>query len=120
MTDTVGALVAAFNRRDRAAVAALLDDDVVCVSIPLEPAHGKAAAMVLLEPFLAAEALDWKILHRAASGRIIFTERRDRFRFAGQDWTEVRAVGVFEIGGNGLIAAWRDYFDLGELQRAMP
>lgn len=113
-------LVAAFNRRDRDAVAELLDDEVVCIGIPLEPALGKAATMALLEPFLAAEAIDWRILSIAAKGPLVFTERDDRFRFAGQDWTSVRAAGVFEMGADGRITAWRDYFDLGELQRAMP
>ena len=113
-------LVAAFNRRDRDAVADLLDDDATVTGIPLYPAVGKLAAMALLEPFLDAEEIDWQVLAIAARGRTVFTERIDRFRFAGQGWTTVRAVGVFEIGANGKIAAWRDYFDLAELQRAMP
>ncbi len=116
----VEALVAAFNRRDRVAIADLLADEVVCVGIPLDPAVGKAAAMDLLAPFLAAEAIDWRILAIAANGNQVLTERNDRFRFAGRDWTAVRAAGVFEIDGDGRIAAWRDYFDLAELERAMP
>ena len=40
----VEALVAAFNRRDATAIAGLLAHDVVCAGIPLEPAHGRAAA----------------------------------------------------------------------------
>jgi limonene-1,2-epoxide hydrolase len=117
---TVEALVAAFNRRDREGVAALLHDDIVCTGIPLEPARGKAATMELLAPFLAAEAVDWQITAIAVNGATVFTERIDRFLFAGQDWTAVRAAGVFEIADDGRIAAWRDYFDLAELQRAMP
>ncbi len=116
----VEALVAAFNSRDRASIADLLAEDVVCAGIPLEPAHGRDATMAMLEPFLAAEAIDWRILAIAANGLVVFTERDDRFRFAGQDWTSVRAAGVFEIDGAGRIAAWRDYFDLAELERAMP
>lgn len=116
----VEAMVAAFNRRDAAAIAGLLTDDVMCAGIPLEPAHGRAATMEMLAPFLAAEAIDWRILAIAANGNIVFTERDDRFRFAGKDWTSVRAAGVFEIDGEGRIAAWRDYFDLAELERAMP
>lgn len=116
----VEALVAAFNRRDHTGVAALLADDVVCHGIPLEPAVGKAAAMALLEPFLAAEEIDWRIDAIAANGPLVLTERTDRFRFAGQDWTAVRAAGVFQIDADGRIAAWRDYFDLAELARAMP
>jgi len=116
----VQALVAAFNRSDGAAVADLLADDVVCAGIPLEPAYGREATMAMLAPFLAAEAIDWRILAIAANGKMVFTERDDRFRFAGQDWTSVRAAGIFEIDGYGRIAAWRDYFDLAELERAMP
>lgn len=116
----VEALIAAFNRRDRAAVAALLADDVVCTGIPLDPAVGIVATMALLDPFLCAEEIDWQVLGIAAAGRTVFTERLDRFRFAGKGWTAVRAAGVFEISADGRIAAWRDYFDLAELQRALP
>lgn len=116
----VRALVAAFNRSDGAAIADLLADDVVCAGIPLEPAYGGEATMAMLAPFLAAEAIDWRILAIAANGKMVFTERDDRFRFAGRDWTSVRAAGIFEIDGDGRIAAWRDYFDLAELERAMP
>ena len=86
-------LMAAFNRRDRGAVADLLDDDVICAGIPLDPAVGKAAAMDLLDPFLSAEQIDWEVLAVAAKGRTVFTERIDRFRFAGREWTAVRAAG---------------------------
>jgi len=116
----VEALVAAFNRRDTRAIAELLAADIVCAGIPLEPAHGRAATMDMLAPFLAAEAIDWRILAIAANGPVVFTEREDRFRFADKDWTSVRAAGVFDIDGDGRIAAWRDYFDLAELERAMP
>lgn len=116
----VRALVAAFNRRDSAGVAALLHDDVVCHGIPLEPAHGREAAMAMLAPFLAAEAIDWEIAAMAEAGRMVLTERIDRFRFAGQSWTAVRAAGIFEIAGDGRVIAWRDYFDMQELIAAMP
>ncbi len=115
----VGQLVAAFNRRDRKGVAELLADDVTVWGIPLAPAVGKAAAMGLLNPFLDAEEIDWQVLNMAAIGSTVFNERIDRFRFAGRDWTAVRATGVFEIADNGLIVTWRDYFDLAELQRAL-
>jgi limonene-1,2-epoxide hydrolase len=112
-------LVAAFNRRDRSTVYAALHD-IVCVGIPLPPAHGKAAAIALLDPFFAAEEIDWRIVAIAGSGPIVLTERIDRFRFAGQNWSEVRAAGVFEIVDDGRIIAWRDYFDMAELVAALP
>lgn len=118
--EVVKTLVAAFNRRDGAGVAELLHDDVVCHGIPLEPAHGRAAAMAMLAPFLAAEAIDWQILALAVADRVVLTERIDRFRFVGQGWTTVRAAGIFELAEDGRVIAWRDYFDMQELIAAMP
>lgn len=116
----VEALIDAFNRRDRGALAALLHDDVICAGIPMPPAFGKAAALDLLAPFLAAEAIDWQLHAIAVSGSTVFTERTDRFRFHGADWTQVRAAGIFEIAQDGRISGWRDYFDMAELLAALP
>lgn len=116
----VEALIAAFNRRDGEGVARLLHDDVVCHGIPLAPAIGRDAAMAMLAPFLAADEIDWHILHIGVAGRVVFTERVDRFRFAGEDWTGVRAAGILEIADDGRVIAWRDYFDMQELVAAMP
>lgn len=44
-------------------------------------------------------------------------ERTDRFLLNGK-WIEIGVMGVFEFK-NGKIAAWRDYFDLGQFQRQM-
>ncbi len=46
MIATGAAQVAPINRHDAQAVAALLHDEIVCLGIPLEPVHGKAATMV--------------------------------------------------------------------------
>ncbi len=116
----VRALIDAFNRRDRAAVIQQLHDDIVCQGMPLPAQHGLEATMALLDPFLAAEEIDWQLLNVAVSGKIVMTERVDRFRFAGQGWTEVRAAGVFEVSDTGRIIAWRDYFDMAELVAAIP
>lgn len=113
-------LISAFNRRERQGVESLLHDEIVCVGIPLPPTVGKQATMDLLEPFLSAEKIDWQILAIAASGPVVLTERLDRFRFSGRDWTEVRACGVFELSADGRVRAWRDYFDMQELIAAMP
>jgi len=89
-----------------------MHQDIICHGIPLDPAKGIAATMALLDGFLAAEEIDWSLEHIAAQGSVVLTERVDRFRFnKDADWTAVRAMGVFEIGADGLIHAWRDYFD---------
>lgn len=116
----VRALIDAFNRRDGEAVAALLHEDIVCIGVPMPPAQGKVAALDLLSPFLAAEAIDWHVHAIAVNGRTVHTERTDRFRFTGAGWTQVRAAGIFEVTEDGRIRAWRDYFDMAELLAAMP
>ena len=63
-----------------------------------------------------AETIEFVVLHAAARGNLVFTERVDRFRIAGKT-VELPVAGVFEIR-DGRIAAWRDYFDLGTWQRA--
>lgn len=112
--------IAAWNRKDRDAIIKLMHQDIICHGIPLDPAKGIAATMALLDGFLAAEEIDWSLEHIVAQGPVVLTERVDRFRFnKDADWTAVRAMGVFEIGADGLIHAWRDYFDKEELLRAL-
>lgn len=111
----------AWSRRDRAALRAALHPDATCEGISLPPAAvGREQSLEIFEPFLVAEELDWQILNIASSGGSVFTERLDRFRFAGMDWTTVRACGYFEVGEDGLITTWRDYFDREECIQAMP
>jgi limonene-1,2-epoxide hydrolase len=38
-------------------------------------------------------------------------ERSDRFR-VGDTWIDLPVAGVFEVGEDGCITLWRDYFDL--------
>lgn len=118
--DIVIDFVDAWNRKDRDAVMKAMRDDVVCQGIPLPPATGMVETMELLDTFFAAEEIDWSIVHIAANGNSVLTERVDRFRYPGADWVEVRAMGIFELDTDGRIAAWRDYFDLAELLNALP
>ena len=68
-----------------------------------------------LNHFLPADEIEAEIVHLAAHGNRVFTERVDRFRF-GEKRVELPCAGVFEIR-DGKIAAWRDYFDLATWQR---
>lgn len=118
---SVRAFIDAWSRRDRAALGAALHPDAVCEGICLPPAaHGRDDCLAIFEPFLVAEELDWQIHHIASSGRSVFTERLDRFRYAGMPWTTIRACGYFEVDESGLITVWRDYFDREECLAAMP
>jgi len=118
---SVREFIAAWNRRDRSALAEALHPDAICEGISLPPAaHGRTASLELFDAFLAADELDWQIVNIAATDHTVFTERLDRFHYAGMNWTSVRACGYFEVDDQGLITVWRDYFDRIECLAAMP
>jgi limonene-1,2-epoxide hydrolase len=55
--------------------------------------------------------MDVEMLHIAAAGNVVLTERIDRFvDFDGRTTESVRVMGILEIR-DGRISAWRDYFD---------
>jgi limonene-1,2-epoxide hydrolase len=56
--------------------------------------------------------------HVTSSNRVVMTERVDHFR--SKDVTVEHAlVAIFEIDEDGLIAAWREYFDPGDINRQL-
>jgi limonene-1,2-epoxide hydrolase len=64
------------------------------------------------------DSIDWEMPNIAASGNTVLTERVDRFTIEGRAIT-LPVMGTFEIE-NGLIRAWRDYFDLAGYQAQRP
>ena len=89
--------------------------DAVYHNMPLDPVTGKNGIREVLNLFLPADEIEAEILHLAARGNLVFTERVDRFLF-GEKRVELPCAGVFEIRDDK-IAAWRDYFDLATWQR---
>ncbi|TMB24259.1 MAG: hypothetical protein E6J59_00580 [Deltaproteobacteria bacterium] len=90
-------------------------EDAVYHNMPLEPVTGKNGIREVLNLFLPAQEIEAEVVHLAARGNLVFTERIDRFRF-GDKRVALPCAGVFEIR-DGKIAAWRDYFDLATWQR---
>jgi limonene-1,2-epoxide hydrolase len=102
----------AWSRRNLDEILAFMSDDAVYHNIPLAPAKGKAAIRAVVDGFLKmAEAIEFKVLHTAASGNLVMNERVDSFVYKGGKKGSVPVVGVFEVKG-GKISAWRDYFDM--------
>jgi limonene-1,2-epoxide hydrolase len=56
-----------------------------------------------------------EILSIASSGQTVFTERLDCLTMSGKR-AEFHIAGVFEVGDDGKITAWRDYFDTKEME----
>lgn len=101
----------AFSGGDVDQVLSFFTEDAVYHNMPMTPVMGKAAIRAVLEAFMRpAEEMEFRILHMAANGPIVFTERVDRFIMGGKE-VLLPVAGVMEVK-EGKIAAWRDYFDL--------
>jgi limonene-1,2-epoxide hydrolase len=53
-----------------------------------------------------------------ARGNTVMVERVDIFEMQGKTF-EVEIAGVFEIGEDGRIARWRDYYDMRSLEESV-
>ena len=87
-----------------------LTEDAVFHMVPLEPVRGPEAIRRECRKLDELGAVSVKILHLAAAGNLVFTERLDGLR-TPERARELPVAGVFELR-DGKIAAWRDYFDL--------
>ena len=96
------------------AMRAFLSDDVVYHNIPMDPAEGIEATMATIDMFLGiCEGLEFEIHHLATDGAAVLTERTDTFTMQGKT-APLPVMGVFHVR-DGKITAWRDYFDMGQV-----
>jgi limonene-1,2-epoxide hydrolase len=103
---------------DAQALRPFFTDDVVYHNIPMEPAVGLDATIEALAMFMGmCTAMRFDILHLAADGGAVLTERTDVFTIGGAD-APIEVMGVFEVA-DGRITAWRDYFDLAKVTAQM-
>jgi limonene-1,2-epoxide hydrolase len=118
--DLVQSFIGAWNANDVDAIMSYVTDDCFYHNVPMEPMTGSAAIRGFIQGFsgMAAE-IDWVVHHIAegADGSVL-TERTDRF-LIGDKWMEIPVMGCFDITGDK-ISAWRDYFDLAQMQKQMP
>jgi limonene-1,2-epoxide hydrolase len=109
----------AWSDLDLDALMAFFTDDAVYHNIPIAPVAGRAAIRATIESFTGgAERIEFRLLAAAANGPLVFTERVDVFTLPGVT-VELPVAGVFELR-DGLIAAWRDYFDLNQFTSQLP
>lgn len=115
---TVEAFIGHWNACDVGAMMALCAPDIVYHNIPMEPIHGTTAMRAMVEGFLANIAsCDWVTHAIAANGNTVLTERTDGFTFKDGRRAAIRVMGTFVLDDAGLIAQWRDYFDMAEFAR---
>lgn len=107
---------AAWSRKDAEELLGYFTDDAVYHNLPMPPVAGKDAIREVFGFFVPpSDSIEWEMLHLATAGDVVFTERVDRFVMGGKT-IELPVAGVFELE-DGLIKAWRDYFDMATWQR---
>ena len=117
--ETVNKFMAAAAKRDYDTALPLLTEDVVYQNMPIAAVKGRDEVKGQLEALLAMGGdSEWKVLHEVADGNVVMNERVDRFMIAGK-WAELPVMGVF-VFRYGLIAEWRDYFDLQTIMSQIP
>ena len=116
--DTVTAFIGHWNSGDTQTMCAMCAEDVVWHNIPMDAVEGKADFRAAVDGFMVNIAsCDWQVHAIAANGRTVLTERTDGFTFKDGRHAAILVMGTFEIGADGLITAWRDYFYMLEFQR---
>jgi limonene-1,2-epoxide hydrolase len=117
-SDVVREFCSAFATKDLATIERLLDDKAVYHNVGMEPAVGKDASIASIKGFLdMSESLGFEIHHLAAEGDTVLTERTDTMKVNGIA-APIAVMGAFDVR-DGLIVAWRDYFDMGLVGRLM-
>jgi limonene-1,2-epoxide hydrolase len=110
----IDTFVDAWPRADATRVAAFFADEAIYHNVPMEPAVGRGAIEATFAQFMAmGGSVSVELLHMLSNDTVVMTERIDHF--VSDDRTiSLPMMGICEIH-DGLITAWRDYFDLNQL-----
>ena len=112
--DFIAAFMKAWPAADPAPLGAFFAEDAVYHNIPLEPVTGRSAIVSTFAQFMSMGGrVDVDIVHMVAEGPIVMTERVDHVTKDNGTTVSLPMVGVIEVH-DGLITAWRDFFDLGQ------
>ncbi len=109
----------AIERKDVDAAVALTSPEISYENMPMDPIVGHEGLAATLSMFLgSAQTVDWQILSQHEIGSTVVNERLDRFQI-GDGWLELPVAGIFNVGEDGKIELWRDYFDMATYQRQL-
>ncbi len=115
----VRAFCEAVRRRDAKELVGFFSAHAVYHNIPIAAVTGPAEIEKVLQQFLGpASEAEFEVLALASSGNTVLTERVDRFTI-GDKRIELPVMGTFEVGSDGKIRAWRDYFDMNQFTSQM-
>jgi len=109
----------AVPRRDPKELAGFFSADAIYHNIPIAAVTGPEEIEKMLGQFLGpASEAEFEVLTLAVDGHRVLTERVDRFTI-GDKRIELPVMGTFEVGSDGKITAWRDYFDMAQFTSQM-
>ena len=115
----MAAFVEAWPAADATALGSFFSEDALYQNGPLEPVRGRAAIESTFAQFMKVGGeVDVEMIHMMAEGPIVMTERIDHLTRADGTATSLPIMGVIEVH-HGLVAAWRDYFDLSQFTSRM-
>jgi limonene-1,2-epoxide hydrolase len=109
------------ERPNTEAIGAALNEDVSWqLWMPGGPTlRGKAAVLADIERQLAfATHMNCSVITMTSDDTTVITERLDTFR-SGARVIEHSLCAVFELDDDGKITAWREYFDVADLNRQL-
>jgi limonene-1,2-epoxide hydrolase len=97
---------------DLTAAAELVADDLEYDNVPIGKNHGREAMITFLGGMSnGIDEVEFVVHRQTVTGNTVMNERSDRFRI-GEAWIDLPVAGVFEVGDDGRITLWRDYFDM--------
>jgi len=105
----------AWRSMDADNVAEFFTEDAVYHNIPMERIVGRDAIRATVKGWLdAMPSIDFRFNHVVVDGNIVLMERCDLVSTTSGA-AELPIMAVIELE-NGKIAAWREYFDLRQMQ----
>jgi limonene-1,2-epoxide hydrolase len=111
--DVVTSFCAAWSKLDMDELARYFAPDAVYHNIPIDPVVGRDNIKAAISSFTTGwDRVDFELRHVVADGRLVMTERVDRF-ISPERTVALPVMGVFEVQ-DGHITAWRDYFDINQ------
>jgi limonene-1,2-epoxide hydrolase len=109
----VSSFCAAWAQLDIDELMGYFREDAVYHNIPVDPVVGHENIKAMIVGFTAGwDRIEFEVRHAIAEGEVVLTERIDHF-VSPERTVHLPVMGTFELDG-GLIAAWRDYFDLNQ------
>jgi limonene-1,2-epoxide hydrolase len=118
--DFIAAFIEAWPSADTTALGSFFSEDALYQNGPLQPVRGRAAIESTFAQFMKVGGeVRVEMIHMMAEGPIVMTERIDHLTRADGITASLPMMGVIEVH-DGLVAAWRDYFDLGQFTSQIP